>query len=188
MSYPPTGGNYDTLPTNTRTDTASKPRMMKPVRGFLRPRTQSTRSLLDEIIPTPTSPRRTEDNGSLYYLARRTGSVAVISIFLLSIIFLASTEGRLRNTGADLRKVFGSTGLSTGDVASTLAEQPEQGVRPHPVDGGYLDNPSVNQADVSSDFEKYIMLRTVESSDYKLSKGHRLIFIGDVHGSYDPLQ
>jgi hypothetical protein len=32
------------------------------------------------------------------------------------------------------------------------------------------------------------MLRSVPESEYKLSKGHRLIFIGDVHGSYEPLQ
>lgn len=32
------------------------------------------------------------------------------------------------------------------------------------------------------------MLRSIQDYDYKLSKGHRLIFIGDVHGSYEPLQ
>lgn len=38
------------------------------------------------------------------------------------------------------------------------------------------------------DFEKYIMLRTLSHSDIETGKGRRLIFIGDVHGSYDPLQ
>ena len=38
------------------------------------------------------------------------------------------------------------------------------------------------------DFEKYIMLRTLFRSDIDTSKGKRLIFIGDVHGSFDPLE
>jgi hypothetical protein len=41
---------------------------------------------------------------------------------------------------------------------------------------------------MNADFDKYIMMRTVHSADYKLSKNHRLIFIGDIHGSYDPLE
>jgi hypothetical protein len=32
------------------------------------------------------------------------------------------------------------------------------------------------------------MLRTVKSADYDLSKNHRLIFVGDIHGSFDPLE
>ena len=39
-----------------------------------------------------------------------------------------------------------------------------------------------------ADFEKYIMLRTLFRSDIDTSKGKRLIFIGDVHGSFDPLE
>jgi hypothetical protein len=46
----------------------------------------------------------------------------------------------------------------------------------------------LGSTDGSTDFDKYIMLRSVPESEYKLSKGHRLIFIGDVHGSYEPLQ
>jgi len=135
MSYPPTGGNYDTLPTETDTSTAPKPRrMLKPLRGLLRPRTQSARSLLDEIIPTPTLEENRSGNGSLFYLARRTGSVAVISIFLLSIIFLASTEGRRKDTGDSLRHVFGGDGVISSDVAWSTSDA-EQDLRPHPKDG-----------------------------------------------------
>jgi len=135
MSYPPTGGNYDTLPTETDTSTTPKPRrMLKPLRGLLRPRTQSARSLLDEIIPTPTLEENRSGNGSLFYLARRTGSVAVISIFLLSIIFLASTEGRRRDTGDSLRHVFGGEGVISSNVAWSASDA-EQDLRPHPKDG-----------------------------------------------------
>jgi len=135
MSYPPTAGNYDTLPTETDTSTAPKPkRMLKPLRGLLRPRTQSARSLLDEIIPTPTLEENRSGNGSLFYLARRTGSVAVISIFLLSIIFLASTEGRREDTGDSLRHVFGGEGVISSNVAWSASDA-EQDLRPHPKEG-----------------------------------------------------
>ena len=135
MSYPPTGSNYDTLPTETDTSTAAKPkRMLKPLRGLLRPRTQSARSLLDEIIPTPTIEENRSGNGSLFYLARRTGSVAVISIFLLSIIFLASTEGRRKDTGDSLRHVFGGEGVISSNAAWSASDA-EQDLRPHPKDG-----------------------------------------------------
>jgi hypothetical protein len=138
MSYPPTGGNYDTLPIDS--ETTRKPRMARPLRGFLRPRAPSARSLLDEIIPTPTSDGNRGNNGSLYYLARRTGSVAVISIFLLSIIFLASTEGTLKNAGSNLRTVFGSDALDKVDTAwsGSLAEDVGQDLRPHPAPGEYM--------------------------------------------------
>ena len=39
---------------------------------------------------------------------------------------------------------------------------------------------------LTEDFEKYTTLRTLPGNLSKLGK--RLIFIGDVHGSYDPLQ
>jgi hypothetical protein len=134
MAYPPTGGNYDTLPTETDLSTAPTPRKMKPLRGLLRPRTQSTKSLLDEIIPTPTSDENRSSNGSLFYLARRTGSVAVISIFLLSIIFLASTEGRRKAGGDNLRHSFGEQAVVTSNVALTNSDS-EVDIRPHPIDG-----------------------------------------------------
>jgi len=143
MSYPPTGGNYDTLPTETDTSTAPK-RMLKPLRGLLRPRTQSARSLLDEIIPTPTLEENRSGNGSLFYLARRTGSVAVISIFLLSIIFLASTEGRRKDTGDSLRHVFGGDGVVSSDVAWSASDA-QQDLRPHPKDGELADTDRRNQ-------------------------------------------
>lgn len=38
------------------------------------------------------------------------------------------------------------------------------------------------------DFEKYIMLRTLSHTDIDTSGDKRLIFIGDVHGSFDPLE
>lgn len=43
-------------------------------------------------------------------------------------------------------------------------------------------------SELMADFDKYVMLRTIQPTDYKLSKNHRLIFIGDIHGSYDPLE
>lgn len=133
MSYPPSGGNYDTIPTDSHSNSLPAPstsRPMKPFRGLLRPRTQSSRTLLDEIIPTPTSVRD-QGNDSLYHVARRTGSVAVISIFLLSIIFLAATEGTLRGNGESLRTVF--DGSFQGSLES--GESPSQDVRPHPIKG-----------------------------------------------------
>jgi len=133
MSYPPTGGNYDSLPADTESSTAPTSKMMKPLRGLLRPRTPSTRTLLDEIIPTPTSESNRGSNGSIFHLARRTGSVAVISIFLLSIIFLASTEGRRKDSGDSIRHAFGGETLMNGNV--DWSSSSEADVKPHPRDG-----------------------------------------------------
>lgn len=38
------------------------------------------------------------------------------------------------------------------------------------------------------DFDQYIMLHTIPANMVEISgHGRRVIFIGDVHGSYDPL-
>lgn len=137
MSYPPSGGGgtYDTIPTDASNAPSGSRTMKTPLRGLLRPRTQSSRTLLDEIIPTPNSADSSSQD-SLYRVARRTGSVAVISIFLLSIIFLAATEGTLRGTGENLRTVFdGSLQDTPLGGSSSFGSGPTEDVRPHPLKG-----------------------------------------------------
>lgn len=40
----------------------------------------------------------------------------------------------------------------------------------------------------ASDFDQFTMVKFVDPKDLDLSPGHRMIFVGDIHGSYDPLQ
>jgi hypothetical protein len=46
-----------------------------------------------------------------------------------------------------------------------------------------------DQTDKKPDFDQYKFLQTLSASQLRLSDpGRRVIFIGDIHGSYDPLQ
>ncbi|WVQ79512.1 hypothetical protein IAT38_001611 [Cryptococcus sp. DSM 104549] len=149
-------------------------------------------SFLDELLPTPTSSNLHEDDNkrSTTHAFRRAGSVAVISIFLLVVVFMASTdEGPKVNVAAGLRDLFGvgketilgswtealggalpGSGGGTSAETETAAQSDEDDARPKKID-----------------FERYSMLRTIPEEDLDFSSGHRVIFIGDVHGSYDPL-
>lgn len=42
------------------------------------------------------------------------------------------------------------------------------------------------RADV--DYDQYIKMRTITDDQADISDGKRMIFIGDIHGSFDPLQ
>ena len=82
---------------------------------------------MDELLPLPTQTGPPTTKPKLLVpmnVLRRTGSVAIITIFLLSIAFMASTEPTHRVTG--LRAIFGvgsDAGLGgAGWVAQDLGD------------------------------------------------------------------
>ncbi|KAK8849385.1 hypothetical protein IAR55_004717 [Kwoniella newhampshirensis] len=160
-----------------------------------RPRYRQKPSFLDEVIPTPSSSHSTDatSNTNLSHTIRRAGSVAIISIFLLSIIFLASTDDSVHsaqngaNTGS-LRQIFGvgsQAGVGgAGWVAQDLDAVPES------TTSSALTAEATGADGVRPviDFEQYKTLRTIPADVLDVTtEGKRVIFIGDVHGSYDPL-
>lgn len=138
-------------------------------------------SLMDEILPVPSTPLLGEE---LHYepdsdrytwpVLRRLVSVGILVVFLSTVVFLASTSSTAHARGA-LSKTFGLQSASGDglDVEVPSAASAE----------GEVDASGKGK---NKDFEKYTTLRTLPGDISKLGK--RLIFIGDVHGSYDPLQ
>ena len=88
-----------------------------------RPRSRRKHSLLDEILPLPTPARRPQSL-TLARIARRTGAVAVLSIFLLSISFLALTSASSR-TPHGLRALFGIAGQGDLGISQWVADELE---------------------------------------------------------------
>ena len=85
--------------------------------------------MIDELLPLPSQTPTSQPSAKPSLLVpmnvlRRTGSVAIITIFLLSITFMASTEPAHRVTG--LRTIFGvgsDAGLGgAGWVAQDLGD------------------------------------------------------------------
>jgi len=107
-----------------------------------RPVARQRKSMMDELLPlpTPSSSSSSTKKSTIIPLSvlRRTGSVAVIAIFLLSIVFLASTEPVHRRTG--LRTIFGvgsDAGIGgAGWVAQDLEEALNHKESPQGKHGG----------------------------------------------------
>ncbi|WWD20006.1 hypothetical protein CI109_104479 [Kwoniella shandongensis] len=167
-----------------------------------RPRYRPKPSFLDEVIPIPSSSSPStstfqNSNTNLSHTIRRSGSVAIISIFLLSIIFLASTDDsstKLRDgaqiKGGGLRQIFGvgsQAGIGGAEwVAQDLDKVPEETTTSSAITAGSTGADGVRP---SIDFEQYKTLRTLPATAVDVtSEGKRVIFIGDVHGSFDPLE
>lgn len=82
-----------------------------------KPTLKSRPSILDEIIPVPITHHASSTSillsgsggsavNSMSHSLRRSGSLAIICIFLLSIVFVAVTEGGLVGRSTGLRDVF----------------------------------------------------------------------------------
>ncbi|WVN87040.1 uncharacterized protein L203_102216 [Cryptococcus depauperatus CBS 7841] len=145
-------------------------------------------SFFDEVLPSPSSSLHTlhsRKNPSTHAL-RRSASLAIISIFLLAVIFMACTEQDTnKKVAADLRKVFGMESVT--DLEATVGSL---GSGSHEQDAEVSSNgeaaPNDSRPDI--DFDQYSTLGIINEDGYDLSPGHRLIFIGDIHGSYHPFQ
>ncbi|WVR04508.1 hypothetical protein IAU60_001512 [Kwoniella sp. DSM 27419] len=170
------------------------------------PLRRSRPSILDELLPTPSS--TPGSNASFSQTLRRSGSLAVICIFLLSISFMAGTASEtgaagglgvnvVRGSAGGLRKVFGVGsqaevgGWVSQDLDQVPSVQETADGRPG-ADGGASDTDSETEPDQSVapdvDFDHYKMLMTLPPGKVDITtQGRRMIFIGDVHGSYDPL-
>ncbi|WWC87114.1 uncharacterized protein L201_002000 [Kwoniella dendrophila CBS 6074] len=184
---------------------------------------RSRTSLLDELLPTPTSSTfpsnsnsyfssKQADSGSLSHVIRRAGSVAVITIFLLSITFMASTSttspvGMLKSGAASgLKQVFGvgnqaeigswisqdvsssNTDTSINDSLSQVQDGTASGSGSGSGSDTDSDSEPLEQVKPGVDFDHYKMLKTLPPGTIDISSaGQRLIFIGDIHGSHDPL-
>jgi len=170
-------------------------------RLFARPHLRSKPSIIDELLPTPASrPNLIHTNADTIRILRRIGSLGVIVVFLLSVIFLASTDEGSNKSGAGLRKVFevgsdagvGGAGWVAQDLETPINETEDMAgpvISGEPESGEYGEAVSGSSSDlVIIDFEKYTMLRTLTPSVLNASDmSNRIIFIGDVHGSFDPL-
>ncbi|KAK4689391.1 bis(5'-nucleosyl)-tetraphosphatase (symmetrical), partial [Tremellales sp. Uapishka_1] len=147
-----------------------------------RPHLRSKRSIMDEILPIPTSySTPTEPSMTFASSLRRSGSLAVLLIFFVTIIFMVSTDETESTVGGlGLKSIFG-VGSSAGEGGAGWVgmelEKPQEEV--DDTVGNPLSKP---------DFEKYIMLHTLPDKAVDLTTpGKRIVFIGDVHGSLDPL-
>ncbi|WVW78657.1 hypothetical protein I302_100617 [Kwoniella bestiolae CBS 10118] len=160
---------------------------------------RSKPSILDELLPTPTTSSFQSGQtptDPLSHVIRRAGSVAVIAIFLLSITFMASTSSSTgvlsKGAASGLREVFGvgsqaDVGNWIGEIASASGQQDETSDDQGGSDTDSESEPT-DQVRPDVDFDHYKMLRTIPPGTIDVSSaGQRLIFIGDIHGSYDPL-
>lgn len=138
--------------------------------------------MLDELIPLPNSSQRSSQP-ALFPVLRRTGSLAIISIFLVSIVFLASTEGG-HQAGHGLRTVFGVGSNAGIGGAGWVAQDLGQTI----TGSGEVLGEESHKDDEDTDFERYVKLRSLSKDQVDLGTGKRMIFVGDIHGSYDPLQ
>ncbi|OCF37468.1 hypothetical protein I317_03855 [Kwoniella heveanensis CBS 569] len=195
-----------------------------------RPRIRRNKpSILEELLPTPSSfssadyqsPQESrfgvDLNTSFNRTIRRSTSLAIILIFLLSVSFMASTTTNhngigyeaVKGTAAGLKQVFGVG--NQADVGGWVSQQVEditQGDNAGGDQGGEdvtggsasgdagagtaSDTDSETEPDNSVrpdvDFDHYKVLQTLPPEKVDVtSQGKRMIFIGDVHGSYDPL-
>lgn len=92
-----------------------------------RPSLRQRQSIMDELIPLPSSSSGSIKKDNIFIpinVLRRTGSVTIITVFLLATVFLATTEPQHRQTG--LRVIFGvgsDVGIGgAGWVAEDLTE------------------------------------------------------------------
>ncbi|WVF69868.1 hypothetical protein IAT40_004649 [Kwoniella sp. CBS 6097] len=206
--------------------------------GSHRPRIRRNKpSIFEELLPTPSSfsdpsspyansnsndqSRVFDLNTSFNRTIRRSTSLAIILIFLLSVSFMASTTTNhngigyeaVKGTAAGLKQVFGVG--NQADVGVWVSQQVEdiagqgnndnenvagqsgdghvEGVTSGSQYGGTAsDTDSETEPENSVrpdvDFDHYKVLQTLPPERVDVTtQGKRMIFIGDVHGSYDPL-
>ena len=160
-------------PTNRLDPIDSLPRPSTPS-SPIRRRSRQSSTLLDELLPIPASSSASSDPYN--HLLRRTGSLAIISIFLISVVFLALSGDRPDGGSAwRLKHLFGEGNLDDAggagwvadDVSMTSGEK-ELGLKPE------------------VDFQRYTMMRTLAGDEVDV-QSRRVVFIGDIHGSFDAL-
>jgi hypothetical protein len=104
------------LPLHTEGSYSSGPYLQPPGGPTKRPSFKSRPSILDELLPVPSTAARESTAGdkdvTLNKSVRRIASVSVIGIFLISVVFLVSTASSTEQTAIavglkDLRVVFG---------------------------------------------------------------------------------
>ncbi|WVQ75211.1 hypothetical protein IAR50_004823 [Cryptococcus sp. DSM 104548] len=167
-----------------------------------RPHLHPKPSFLDELLPSPvSSPALPSNKTPTTHAIRRSLSVGIIAVFLLSIVFMAANSPDenaqgvgLKAVKEQLRGVFGvgsvvelgeamaeSLGLG-GDTSSDSSDAGETATSSEEdeVTAGSTARPKI-------DFDLIKKHSTIRGTDYDISSGHRLIFVGDVHGSYEPL-
>ncbi|WVQ97913.1 hypothetical protein IAU59_005030 [Kwoniella sp. CBS 9459] len=192
--------------------------------GWQRPRIRRNKpSILEELLPTPSSfsdpasppseSSRFDLNTSFNRTIRRSTSLAIILIFLLSVSFMASTTTNhngigyeaVKGTAAGLKQVFGVgnqadvggwVSQQVEDIAQSNQDDTQEGQEQSGQSGGDggtgSDTDSETESDNSVrpdvDFDHYKVLQTLPPEKVDITtQGKRMIFIGDVHGSYDPL-
>ncbi|KIR56490.1 phosphoric monoester hydrolase [Cryptococcus gattii Ru294] len=150
-------------------------------------------SFLDEIVPLP-SPSHFTPVGKdpRTHALRRSASVAIISIFLLAVIFMASTESgsTAKEAATRLKGVFEIESVTElGEVIAANVGLGDEAQSTNANDEGLAAETGENSSTSPKiDFDQFTMIKSVDPKDLDLSPGHRMIFVGDIHGSYDPLQ
>ncbi|ODN78369.1 hypothetical protein L202_04010 [Cryptococcus amylolentus CBS 6039] len=166
-----------------------------------RPHLHPKPSFLDELLPSPVSSSALPSNKTpTSHAIRRSLSVGIIAVFLLSVIFMAANSPDqdaqgvgLKAVKEQLKGVFGvGSVVELGEaMAESLGLGGDNGSHSSDAEEAATSSDEEAAADSSArpkfDFDKYRKHSTIRGTDYDLSSGHRLIFIGDVHGSYDPL-
>ncbi|KAL7420637.1 hypothetical protein Q5752_004588 [Cryptotrichosporon argae] len=146
-------------------------------------RARPRRSILDELLPIPRhdAGRPGTSVDALARATRRSAALGVVLVFLAAVVFLAATQ----RTHA-----HGSTGLS--GIWTGHAEVMDVG-GPSSPDGTQAESESLASEEAgegiaAQDFDKYKYLHVVGASHTDIeTEGKRVILIGDVHGSYQPL-
>ncbi|RXK35168.1 hypothetical protein M231_07580 [Tremella mesenterica] len=170
-AYDPPSSSYpyrSSSPTSPTSPTQPTSATSKPYSDHSRPLLPRHKSLLDEILPIPTPAY--SDHRSEWPVLRRTLAVGIIIIFFSSVIFLASTSG---HGGSGMKSIFSSLRPDEDLLSGSV-----QGI------GGVEDMNDSSKGEI--DFEHYTILRTLPGELPALGK--RLILIGDIHGSIDPLK
>ena len=109
-SSPPS--RYDRPSSPSSSSNPSRPQDVSSSRPRFRPKP----SIIDELLPIPSITTAFPSHSNIHsiHVLRRLGSLTVVIVFLLSVVFLASTkDGTQGSTTQGLRKVFG-TGSDAG--------------------------------------------------------------------------
>lgn len=127
----------------------------------VRPTPRKRQSIMDELIPLPNAGPDSKSTPLIpWTVLRRTASVGVISVFLLSIVFLASTQSDHTRTG--LRTIFGvgsDAGIGgAGWVAQDLGEV---------LNGGSGSQGRIGQCTVHRSFLRDVRLKRRFQSVYQ---------------------
>ncbi|EIW65804.1 hypothetical protein TREMEDRAFT_35995 [Tremella mesenterica DSM 1558] len=167
-AYDPPSSSYPYRSSSPTSPTQPTSATSKPYSDHSRPLLPRHKSLLDEILPIPTPAY--SDHRSDWPVLRRTLAVGIIMIFFSSVIFLALTTG---HGGSGMKSIFSSLRPDEDLLSGSV-----QGI------GGVKDMNDSSKGEI--DFEHYTILRTLPGELPALGK--RLILIGDIHGSIDPLK